>query len=144
MPSLHFGWAVLVAWAVVRFGRTRWRWLSLAHPVLTLLAIIVTANHYWMDAFVALLIFVGCAAGVAWRTDVKESRRAAAANAAAPAHIADRPALARESRGDRRPALALDSRGDGRPALAIETRGESRPIDVGREWSAARVRQPRH
>ena len=67
MPSLHFGWAVLVAWGTVKFTKSRWRWVSLAHPILTLLAIIVTANHYWLDAFVALLIFMAVTSVTMWR-----------------------------------------------------------------------------
>ena len=53
MPSLHFGWAVLVAAGVIAVGRSRWRLLVLAHPAITLLAIVATANHYWLDAAVA-------------------------------------------------------------------------------------------
>ena len=56
MPSLHFGWAVLVAAGVIAVARSRWRLLVLAHPVITLLAIVATANHYWLDAAVALLL----------------------------------------------------------------------------------------
>jgi hypothetical protein len=58
MPSLHFGWAVLVAYGVVRALRTRWRWLIVVHPVVTLAAIVLTANHYWLDAVVALGLIV--------------------------------------------------------------------------------------
>lgn len=54
MPSLHFGWAVLVAYGVVRALDTRWRWLIVVHPTITLAAIVITANHYWLDAVVAL------------------------------------------------------------------------------------------
>jgi hypothetical protein len=53
MPSLHFGWALMVAIGLIVATRSRWRWLWLAHPVLTLLVIIGTANHYWLDAIVA-------------------------------------------------------------------------------------------
>ena len=56
MPSLHFAWAVVVAWAVVKFASSRWRYLSIAHPVLTLLAIVLTANHWWTDAAVGLVL----------------------------------------------------------------------------------------
>lgn len=59
MPSLHFGWALLVAWGAWHYGRTRYRKLLVLHPILTLAAIIITANHYWIDAIVALLIFGG-------------------------------------------------------------------------------------
>lgn len=53
MPSLHFGWAVVVAVGVIRAGRSPLRWLWIAHPTLTLLVIVGTANHYWLDAIVA-------------------------------------------------------------------------------------------
>jgi hypothetical protein len=53
MPSLHFGWAVMVAIGIVRVGRSPLRWLWVAHPVITLLVIVGTGNHYWMDAAVA-------------------------------------------------------------------------------------------
>jgi hypothetical protein len=56
MPSLHFGWAFLVAYGVVRALRTRWRWLIALHPAITLAAIVITANHYWLDAVVALAL----------------------------------------------------------------------------------------
>jgi hypothetical protein len=58
MPSLHFGWAVLVAYGAVRLGRRWWRWLAVAHPVVTFVAIVVTANHYWLDAAVAAALVV--------------------------------------------------------------------------------------
>jgi hypothetical protein len=56
MPSVHFAWAVLIAYAVVRCSRSPLRWLIVVHPVMTLAAIILTANHYWLDAAVALLV----------------------------------------------------------------------------------------
>ncbi|GAB3846413.1 phosphatase PAP2 family protein [Dactylosporangium cerinum] len=54
MPSLHVGWAVVVAVAVIAATRGRLRWLWLAHPVITLLVVVSTGNHYWLDAIVAL------------------------------------------------------------------------------------------
>ncbi|WAX76796.1 phosphatase PAP2 family protein [Streptomyces sp. KMM 9044] len=53
MPSLHFGWALMVAVGLVVATRSRWRWLWLLHPLLTLLVIVGTANHFWLDAIVA-------------------------------------------------------------------------------------------
>ena len=53
MPSLHVGWAVLVGAAVVLLGTSPWRWLVVAHPVMTLLAVAVTANHWWLDGVAA-------------------------------------------------------------------------------------------
>jgi hypothetical protein len=57
MPSLHFGWALVVAWAVLLASSSRWRYLVVLHPFLTLAAIVLTANHYWTDAFAALVLF---------------------------------------------------------------------------------------
>jgi hypothetical protein len=57
MPSLHFGWALVIAWAVLLATKSRWRYLVLLHPFLTLAAIVLTANHYWIDAVAALLLF---------------------------------------------------------------------------------------
>jgi len=56
MPSLHVGWAVLVSVVVVVTLRTRWRWLALLHPMLTLAVVTVTANHWWLDSIIALLL----------------------------------------------------------------------------------------
>ncbi|ALV32219.1 phosphatase PAP2 family protein [Streptomyces sp. CdTB01] len=53
MPSLHFGWALMVAVGLIAATRSRWRWLWLLHPLVTLLVIVGTANHYWLDAIVA-------------------------------------------------------------------------------------------
>lgn len=51
MPSLHIGWAVWCAVALYPVLRRRWaRAAIVAYPILTLFAIIVTANHYWIDA----------------------------------------------------------------------------------------------
>ncbi|WP_432196774.1 phosphatase PAP2 family protein [Streptomyces sp. bgisy027] len=53
MPSLHFGWALMVAIGLIAATRSRLRRLWLLHPLLTLLVIVGTANHYWLDAIVA-------------------------------------------------------------------------------------------
>jgi hypothetical protein len=53
MPSVHVAWALLVGVTVVRVSTSRWRWLALAYPALTLLVVVVTANHFWMDGIVA-------------------------------------------------------------------------------------------
>ncbi|MGW1627423.1 phosphatase PAP2 family protein [Streptomyces sp. NPDC002172] len=53
MPSLHFGWALMVAIGLIVATRSRLRWLWLLHPAITLLVIVGTANHYWLDAIVA-------------------------------------------------------------------------------------------
>ena len=56
MPSVHVGWAMLTALVIVEVSRSRWRWLALAYPLLTMLAVVVTANHYWLDGIAAALL----------------------------------------------------------------------------------------
>jgi hypothetical protein len=56
MPSVHVGWALLTALVIVEVSRSRWRWLALAYPLLTMLAVVVTANHYWLDGIAAALL----------------------------------------------------------------------------------------
>ncbi|MBG0851043.1 phosphatase PAP2 family protein [Streptomyces spinoverrucosus] len=64
MPSLHFGWALMVAIGMIVATRSRWRWLWLLHPLLTLLVIVGTANHFWLDAIVAGALLGGALAVV--------------------------------------------------------------------------------
>ncbi|MFF5477739.1 phosphatase PAP2 family protein [Streptomyces sp. NPDC012935] len=59
MPSLHVGWAVVVAVGLIAVSRCRWRWLWLIHPLVTLLVVVGTANHYWLDAVVACVLLAG-------------------------------------------------------------------------------------
>ena len=70
MPSLHFAWAALVAAGVLHVRGSRWSLLVLLHPVITLLAIVATANHYWADAFVGGLLVVAAivVTRVLWRS----------------------------------------------------------------------------
>ncbi len=56
MPSLHVGWALLLAVVLVTTSTNRWRWWWLAHPVLTLVTVVVTGNHYLMDAAAGSLL----------------------------------------------------------------------------------------
>lgn len=56
MPSVHVGWAILVAIAIITTVRSRWRWLAVLYPVMTTLAVVVTANHFWLDGLAAAVI----------------------------------------------------------------------------------------
>lgn len=56
MPSMHFGWMVLVAIAVYRTGRPWLRAVAVAYPLMTLVVIVVTANHYWIDAVAGVAV----------------------------------------------------------------------------------------
>lgn len=73
MPSLHVGWSVLVAWGVVHYGRGRWRWLAVAHPVITVSVVTLTANHYWLDSIVGASLVVLAIAIGAFREGVGRS-----------------------------------------------------------------------
>lgn len=56
MPSVHVTWAVLVAAAFVSASVSAWRWLAVAHPVITTWAVVATANHWWADGIVAVVL----------------------------------------------------------------------------------------
>lgn len=56
MPSVHVAWALIVAGAVIGVATSPWRWLALAHPIVTVWAVVATANHWWMDGIVAAMI----------------------------------------------------------------------------------------
>lgn len=56
MPSLHFGWALMLAVSVVVIKQSRISLLALVHPVVTLFAIVATGNHYWLDAIVVTVL----------------------------------------------------------------------------------------
>jgi PAP2 superfamily len=62
MPSLHFGWAMIEAIAVITILKSRWRWLIVLHPFLMAMSIIATGNHWWIDAAAAAVIIVGAVA----------------------------------------------------------------------------------
>jgi hypothetical protein len=66
MPSVHMAWALFIALCVVRVSGSRWRWFVLAHPVVTMLVVVLTANHYWLDgAGAAVLLGVAVAVAAA-------------------------------------------------------------------------------
>ena len=56
MPSVHVAWAALIAIEVIRASPSRWRWLIVLHPVVTTFVVVVTANHYWADGIVAVVL----------------------------------------------------------------------------------------
>lgn len=95
MPSVHVAWAVLVAGAVIYVLGSRWRWLAVLYPLATVLVVIATGNHYWLDALVALLI-CGASAWVVRR--VGSTRGAAAGDGGATRHsqIAEAPSAGDE------------------------------------------------
>ena len=58
MPSLHVAWALLIAWAVIITSSNRLRWLVIAHPIVMTFAVVLTANHWWLDALAAGVLVV--------------------------------------------------------------------------------------
>jgi hypothetical protein len=53
LPSIHCGWAVLIGVAMWRCGGRLARGVGVLHAVLTILVVVATANHYWVDAATA-------------------------------------------------------------------------------------------
>ena len=53
MPSVHVAWALLVGFGAVMVSSSRSRWLVLAHPIVTVLVVVATGNHFWLDGIVA-------------------------------------------------------------------------------------------
>ena len=59
MPSLHFGYALLVGAAVFALARRRWvRLLGAAYPAFMLFTIVATGNHFFFDAAAGGLVVV--------------------------------------------------------------------------------------
>jgi 4-amino-4-deoxy-L-arabinose transferase-like glycosyltransferase len=57
MPSLHVGWSLLAAIVLFRATSRRWvRALAVAHPVLMMLAVTQTGNHYLADSLAGILV----------------------------------------------------------------------------------------
>jgi hypothetical protein len=62
VPSLHFGWAVILGGALVLSTKNLLvRAIGLSLPWLQMAAIVFTANHYILDAFIGLIV---CLAGI--------------------------------------------------------------------------------
>ena len=66
MPSIHFAWAF---WCFLALrGRVRSGWGRVClylYPPLTLFAVVVTANHYWIDAVAGIACLL---LALAWAT----------------------------------------------------------------------------
>ncbi|QCC77191.1 phosphatase PAP2 family protein [Nocardioides daphniae] len=58
MPSLHVGWAVLIAYVVYRTGPRWWAYVAATHALLTAVIVVITANHWWLDGFVGIALLV--------------------------------------------------------------------------------------
>jgi hypothetical protein len=59
MPSLHVGWAIWCGWMVARMAQRAWvRRLAVAYPVVVVLVVLSTGNHYLVDAVAGLLVLL--------------------------------------------------------------------------------------
>nr|WP_237419422.1 phosphatase PAP2 family protein [Kitasatospora sp. SID7827] len=81
MPSVHVAWCVIAAVAVVSVARGPWRWLVVLHPLVTVWVVVVTANHFWADGLVAVVILLTVylvqAAVKGWRQEKEPAAEAA-------------------------------------------------------------------
>ena len=64
MPSIHVGWAALVSFGIVAASTSKWRWIFMAHLILTVYAVTATGNHWWLDSIAAIALL-----GIALRFD---------------------------------------------------------------------------
>src|SRR6195952_3321351 len=71
MPSVHIGWSMVVAGAVLWASTSRWRFLILLHPLITLYVVTATGNHWWFaslaSALLLAIVIVGQMVWYRWR-----------------------------------------------------------------------------
>jgi hypothetical protein len=57
VPSLHFGYAVIVGAGLFLYASNRWvRWAGAAYPAVMLYIIVATGNHFFFDALAGGLV----------------------------------------------------------------------------------------
>ncbi|MFB8758567.1 phosphatase PAP2 family protein [Streptomyces nigra] len=115
MPSMHIGWSVWSGLTIFILARTPWvRVLGLLYPVATLVVIVATANHFWLDAVGGLICLAfGYAVARLWygalpyRLPQAVPERPGAAKPPSPgAGVAPAPAAAEEEENPPVPARA--------------------------------------
>jgi membrane-associated phospholipid phosphatase len=58
MPSMHTGWSTWSAFVMWQLVRRRWAKVLVAlYPAATVFCILITGNHYWLDAVGGLAAF---------------------------------------------------------------------------------------
>jgi len=127
MPSLHVAWAALVAVGLIVSTQTWWRWFWMIHPAITLAVVVVTANHYWLDGIIGLILL---AIALAVTIRARPKRRAAAAAAAAEAE-ADRDA---DGASETHPSSGADPSSDAEATTGTEATSEA--AETGRADAA--------
>ena len=104
LPSLHMAWAVWVPIAIYPLLRHRWsRVVAIVYPIFTGLVVVVTGNHFILDALTGTLLVLA----VAWALDRIRARRTP---------VDDGPATIDLT--DRRPQLVADERPGERDVVA--------------------------
>ncbi|MFG2517118.1 phosphatase PAP2 family protein [Streptomyces sp. NPDC048584] len=68
MPSMHIGWSMWCGLTVFALASVPWaRVLGLLYPAATLVVIVATANHFWLDAVGGLIcLSVGYGIALLW------------------------------------------------------------------------------
>jgi len=68
MPSMHIGWSLWCGITIALLAKPLWaRVLGLLYPTVTLLVIVSTANHFWLDAVGGVAcLSVGFAVASVW------------------------------------------------------------------------------
>lgn len=68
MPSMHIGWSLWCGLTIFAIASAPWvRILGLLYPTATLVVIVATANHFWLDAVGGMLCLTfGYAVSRAW------------------------------------------------------------------------------
>ncbi|MEU5545844.1 phosphatase PAP2 family protein [Streptomyces sioyaensis] len=68
MPSMHIGWSLWCGITIALLAKPLWaRVLGLLYPTVTLLVIVSTANHFWLDALGGVAcLSVGFAVASVW------------------------------------------------------------------------------
>ncbi|BFO20926.1 hypothetical protein SHKM778_73140 [Streptomyces sp. KM77-8] len=68
MPSMHIGWSMWCGLTIFALASVPWaRVLGLLYPAATLVVIVATANHFWLDAVGGLIcLSVGYGTALLW------------------------------------------------------------------------------
>lgn len=68
MPSMHIGWSTWCGITIAALAGPRWvKTLGVLYPVATLVVIVATANHFWLDAVGGLIcLSFGFAVATLW------------------------------------------------------------------------------
>ena len=58
IPSLHFAWSIIFGWLFFTQGSRLLKVMGVIYPTITLAAIVITANHYFLDAAAGAVMMV--------------------------------------------------------------------------------------